>query len=147
MTFYVNFDIIFNVRINKYCANNAHDKKEEHNMFKNFFQKYGNNFRSNVDYSIPPVGSISHTFESAKVKECNKMSNSSFDFSFEKASIFATRCINIVTKIFVSSIIYFVLAHFVPELREKLPDMYRLVDALLSVLNSIFSFVLGIFGL
>ncbi len=39
--------------------------------------------------------------------------------------------IKLIARIFVGAIAFTVLAHFVPELREELPSLYRLVDCLM----------------
>lgn len=44
-----------------------------------------------------------------------------------------------ISKLFASVIILFVLASFAPELREEVPSLYRLVDALLDYIEWIYS--------
>ncbi|MBR1883517.1 MAG: hypothetical protein IJ809_00965 [Clostridia bacterium] len=110
--------------------------------------KFSPNFRNSSECYVLPSSAYTISDENPNcTKAPEKDVTSTLNFELMGVSSFAAKCIIVLTKIFVSAIIYFCLAHFVPELREKLPDLYRVVDGLLSVLNALFSTILSIFGL
>ncbi len=61
-------------------------------------------------------------------------------------SRYITRCVRVISKLFWSAVIFVVLAHFAPELREQLPSMYRLIDLLIAILEKIFETFWAIIG-
>ena len=75
-------------------------------------------------------GKVSGSVRPAKEIDCEKIN--------EYAS-FVVKCIR---DIFISTIFFVVLAHFVPELRQQLPDFYFYIDLIMSCFNWIFAQIL-----
>ena len=53
--------------------------------------------------------------------------------------------ISVIAKLFVGAIVFYALAHFVPEIREVIPSVYRLVDWLMGALEWVYSLFWRIF--
>ena len=51
-----------------------------------------------------------------------------------------------ISRIFLGAILFTVLEHFVPELREKIPSFYLFIDILMSWLESMSNFIWNIFS-
>ncbi len=47
--------------------------------------------------------------------------------------------IKFISKIFAGAIIFIVLAHFVPELREQVPSLYKFVDLIMNAMEALFA--------
>lgn len=54
-----------------------------------------------------------------------------------------TKLIIISSEVVAGAVVFFVLAHFVPELREQLPSFYEIVDAILWGFGKLCDFVVG----
>lgn len=90
-----------------------------------------------VDASVPTnkiIVASNATDSKPKVVSIPKSKN------FEKKLVkFAFMAIKLLSKIFVGAIVLVVLAHFVPELREKIPSLYRFVDLIMNAMELLFA--------
>jgi len=107
------------------------------NMLKKFLQKTAGKSVKNVGLQMKTV------------PESNSMSK----FTLEPVKMPMQQCVKyivLVVKflagIFLDTILFLIVEHFVPELREEIPYLYDLVDFFASFLNSTCELVCKIFS-
>ena len=103
-------------------------------------KEYREKMKKNPPQTLPPKRKKR---VSSRMELTLKKLDMVFDKFFKKLDAIIPKIVNFTSKLLLAAILWIVLGHFVPEIRETLPAYYELVDGILWCFNGVLEWSLN----